>query len=650
MLKKRVTCSLIVLSILFLVASSMVIEGNALVNASPNSDGWLMSRHDLQHTGSSTSYAPNSSNLMWIFNTTASEVVTCPAVDDGKVIFSASNGNVYALNSNTGQQIWMRVTANRENSMWSSPAVDSGQVYVGARDYYLYCLSETTGSILWSFKANYEIDCSPIATGGRVFFITTNGTMYCLNSVSGSLLWSNSFLLHNSIDEPAIAMINENTLVINNGNVYALNAANGAFNWSYQAVYAQNSPVVADGKVFGATGNNTVFCLDAASGLKIWSTTILYSSMLDRSSPAFADGRLFVGSCNCLNASTGSLLWNTPLQGFEDLSSPAVADGKVFLGESDGKLYCLKETTGEILWNCTTGESIRSSPAIAYGNVYVGSDSSSSSPSSHGSIYAFGSNPVIPTYLTLSLNSQTSLLGFNVNLNGTVTGNQSALINVPVELSFSINGGQTWTDITSVSTLNDGSYSAIWIPSATGTFLVRALCEGVYPFLSSQTMMDLSVAPYNNQYVFSVSSNSSVSALAFDSTSNTLNFTVSGPAGTTGFVDLKIAKSLLENIANLKVNLDSNNLAYQATSTSDSWILEFHYSHSIHNVNINMGSALTPTPTQTSNTSTPTPKPTPTPAPTPVAPEFSLLVILPLLASVLVIAVAIKRHERLSTQ
>ncbi len=127
MLKKRVTCSLIVLSILFLVASSMLIEGNALVNA-PNSDGWLMSRHDLQHTGSSTSYAPNSSNLMWIFNTTASEVVTCPAVDDGKVIFSASNGNVYALNSTTGQQIWMRVTANRENSMWSSPAVDSGRI------------------------------------------------------------------------------------------------------------------------------------------------------------------------------------------------------------------------------------------------------------------------------------------------------------------------------------------------------------------------------------------------------------------------------------------------------------------------------------------------------------------------------------------
>jgi len=70
-------------------------------------------------------------------------------------------------------------------------------------------------------------------------------------------------------------------------------------------------------------------------------------------------------------------------------SSPAVAEGVVYVGSDDGKLYAFDAagvtgcTAGVCtpLWTATTGSKVQSSPAVAEGVVYVGSDD--------GKLYAF---------------------------------------------------------------------------------------------------------------------------------------------------------------------------------------------------------------------------------------------------------------------
>jgi len=55
-------------------------------------------------------------------------------------------------------------------------------------------------------------------------------------------------------------------------------------------------------------------------------------------------------------------------------SSPAVANGTVYVGSEDNNVYALNATTGAKVWSFTTGSSVYSSPAVANGVVYVGSD------------------------------------------------------------------------------------------------------------------------------------------------------------------------------------------------------------------------------------------------------------------------------------
>ena len=57
-------------------------------------------------------------------------------------------------------------------------------------------------------------------------------------------------------------------------------------------------------------------------------------------------------------------------------SSPAVANGVVYIGSDypDNSVYALKASTGAKLWKHTTGSYVDSSPAVANGVVYVGSN------------------------------------------------------------------------------------------------------------------------------------------------------------------------------------------------------------------------------------------------------------------------------------
>ena len=54
-------------------------------------------------------------------------------------------------------------------------------------------------------------------------------------------------------------------------------------------------------------------------------------------------------------------------------SSPAVTNGVVYIGSDDGEVYALNASTGALLWTYTAGAGIFSSPAVASGMVYVGS-------------------------------------------------------------------------------------------------------------------------------------------------------------------------------------------------------------------------------------------------------------------------------------
>jgi outer membrane protein assembly factor BamB len=74
---------------------------------------------------------------------------------------------------------------------------------------------------------------------------------------------------------------------------------------------------------------------------------------------------------HCLDAVTGKALW-TFATGARVDSSPLVASGRVYIGSNDGRFYVLDLASGSRLWEFEAGAPISASPAAAGGRIVVG--------------------------------------------------------------------------------------------------------------------------------------------------------------------------------------------------------------------------------------------------------------------------------------
>jgi hypothetical protein len=194
--------------------------------------------------------------------------------------------------------------------------------------------------------------------------------------------------------------------------------------------------------------------------------------------------------------------------------------------------------------------------------------------------------------ITTSCVSSTTQQTFNVyKINGALTYNGVGISGAPIFVSYSISAGETWQDLTLVYTDSDGSYSAIWLPTVTGNYLLKAVYKGDENYLGTTNVISFAIEPSIDQNVFSITSNSTITALSFDTATKQLSFNVTGDSGTKGYVYIYIPKSLAIDAADLTVTLDGNQTSYTAQSQNDGWLLYITYHHSSHTIMIGLNTS-----------------------------------------------------------
>ena len=201
--------------------------------------------------------------------------------------------------------------------------------------------------------------------------------------------------------------------------------------------------------------------------------------------------------------------------------------------------------------------------------------------------------PLPAPSIAISCQSSTSYSNFSVEINGNVTYNAASLTDVPILLSYSADEGNSWNELTTVNTDRTGSFSAEWLPSAAGTYLLKGTFSGNAKYSKASTIVNFAIMPFKRENTFSITSNSTLSAFAFNSTSNQVSFTVSGPSATTGYVNIEIPKSLIADISKLQLFLDGTQISYSVKPEADLWMVSFTYHHSSHQIVIDLSSAMT---------------------------------------------------------
>jgi outer membrane protein assembly factor BamB len=148
--------------------------------------------------------------------------------------------------------------------------------------------------------------------------------------------------------------------------------------------YTGASPALRLGNAYYGTFDNEVLGVSLTQHKIMWRYQHPTRKFPFYSSAAVTQDRVVVGGrdkmVHGLNLA-GKNVWTFATRARVE-SSPAIAGGKVFVGSNDGRFYVLSLSNGNKLWEFTAGAPLSASPAIANGRIVIGSQD--------GKLYCFG--------------------------------------------------------------------------------------------------------------------------------------------------------------------------------------------------------------------------------------------------------------------
>jgi len=343
-------------------------------------DNWSQFRGNHSLTGVSQANVPSSLKPLWTYEAGES-IESSAAIVGGTVFVGSQKGELIALSLENGSVYWKFATGSPIGE--SSPAYGNGVVYIGDYGGWLNALNASDGKKLWAFKTNAEIKSSPVVIGDRVLIGSYDETLYCLSARTGSLLWR--FKTNGPVHStPGIA--DGMAFIAGCDELFrAIRISDGkeVFNVSSGA-YTGASPALREGTAFYGTFDNEVLGVDLAERKIAWRYEHPQRKFPFYSSAAVTATRVVIGGRDKMVHGltlAGKAAWTFATRARVE-SSPAIAGGRVFVGSNDGRFYVLNLASGEKLWEFDTGAPLSASPAIANGRIVIGSQD--------GRLYCFG--------------------------------------------------------------------------------------------------------------------------------------------------------------------------------------------------------------------------------------------------------------------
>ena len=176
--------------------------------------------------------------VVWSYEQVKGYIETKPLVVDDKVIFSAWDNTLYALEKATGKEIW-KWTGGLTRMHFSPAAVwpvaSNGKVFIADPQRAMTAVNLQNGETVWrTFRSQVRETIGLSEDGERVFSKTMNDSIVCYSTLT---------------DTPE--------------QVWASNVGFG-----YE--HAPSMPQEKDGVVYGSTKEGLLFALEAKTGKIIW--------------------------------------------------------------------------------------------------------------------------------------------------------------------------------------------------------------------------------------------------------------------------------------------------------------------------------------------------------------------------------------------
>jgi Ca-activated chloride channel homolog len=354
--------------------------------------------------GSHEFYAFNADTgaLAWKINT-KDDGPTAAVVEDGYVAFNTESCTIVVVDEKTGKVIWQEWLGD---PLMSQPAISKGKLFMaypagakgGRPGHRLLAADLRTGKHLWEQEITGDVISAPVISGNIVYLTCFDGTSFALDANTGTVIWKRS---QSGTSAP---------LVANGEVIVASREQDGARRYEglarLELAHGQqkNRELIARDKAeYLAAGNNgggavtgeMAKSLDssvgfasapAAAKLSAAAQNVGVSSVVggwsyQGSRAAYNEGQVMNAQgtkLNSIRAADGSVAWRAEAKSakvtgsMQLFSPPALGRKSIYVASFFGHVVSLRQKDGAIQFDYMFNTPIAFQPALANGNVYIG--------------------------------------------------------------------------------------------------------------------------------------------------------------------------------------------------------------------------------------------------------------------------------------
>ena len=138
--------------------------------------------------------------------TVSGEVLAQPVYDNKLVVIHTSRGDLIALNSDNGEQVWHLSNSQPKLTLRgnATPTIAQGGIVYGRSDGYVAVALLTTGQAGWQLpiarpygatelERLVDVDMKPVVLNNIVYALAYNGNLVAIELLTGREIWSQKY-------------------------------------------------------------------------------------------------------------------------------------------------------------------------------------------------------------------------------------------------------------------------------------------------------------------------------------------------------------------------------------------------------------------------------------------------------------------------
>ena len=286
--------------------------------------------------------------------------LSCPlAIVDEVIYLGNRKGYLYAVNSQTGTEIW-RIKI--DNTIIDNLTISNDTAYISSKNGNLYAVNLKTRQVKWKAPINFVRRTHPIVHNDLLLVNSADGNLYALDIETGQEEWKFKTTKDMPVTPPALS----NGVVYigsENGYVYAIDTNSGQKKWQFEVGQLRSlfsTPVVANNVVYIGIKNSILYAVDAEVGTEIWHSQVEDTYYISPLCPLVVNEEFIyigvgVGSLCAIDINSKQKLWQKSGRAIQRINSISLADGIIYC-ERDGAINAVEAKSGNILWEFAAPE------------------------------------------------------------------------------------------------------------------------------------------------------------------------------------------------------------------------------------------------------------------------------------------------------